>query len=206
MTNNIAFNGLFHFPSLSFNQNKVKNINLVKKPGWFSYREKSSKPLDYESYFRVKGTEINNFKYPYGTISKVGNIEKPIYTYDIYQCAALAIIDKDKHYLAHVEMHCPSEKLAQDIAESFADAGDDWQNKKIVIVPGTAKDTTKTVETIISALEKINPGLSNNVEFRHFEDKGKAYLVVHNGEVFASSYVDLGTPNREIKSVYGAGR
>lgn len=185
-------------PLISKNNNKI-----TKKNGWFSCRTANSTPLKFEPYFNKKGTEINNFKYPYGTISKATSINEPIYTYDIYQCAGLAIIDKknNKHYLAHVEGHCPIRNLAEDIDKSF----EDKDNLEIFIVPGTSKETAKTIDTITSALDMVKPELSKSAEYKHFEDKGKSYLVVYNGEIFASNYVNLGKPNVEIKSVYGAG-
>jgi len=141
----------------------------------------SENVLEYKNYQNVGGIYI----FPKGSRSVYTDLDTPIFTTDLLQYIALIIIDKNKqkHYMAHININTPSSKIASDLRKNFGNNYEDWKNLEIFLVKGEEKETQATVNNVLNSLRLINdniPGkviIIDNPEWDYFtvSDKGSIY-------------------------------
>ncbi len=135
---------------------------------------------------------IDQMKYPYGSIGMKTSFSDLIQSRDFYQCAGLVIFDnKNKEqFLAHIYNKTYIEDIQDTLLKAFPrDSFKEKERLSIFILPGCDKDTKFTINHILKALDMIDEDLSLSSCFIHFNRKNYDCLSVHDGKIFASDEI-----------------
>lgn len=181
---NINFCGLT-LPKLSL---KKSTRNFLKVGNYFSSPLENipCSQLNKKNYIAYN---INQMKYPYGSIGIKTDFSELIQSRDFFQCAGILIIDnkENKQFLAHVYNKTYIEDIYDTFLKAFSiEAFKEKGRLDVFILPGCEKDTKYTISHIFKALDMVDNGISFLVSYVHFNKTNYDCLSVHEGQIFAS--------------------
>ena len=127
---------------------------------------------------------ISNFEPPYGSIAATTGLDGCITTNKLYQCAAVAIVDKSGNIQTLI--HAFPGQTQAEITELIrhVTSKSNVKDLEITIAPGIYEDYDKTVKGIVTGLKEI--GADENIKFANFSDEVKIFergLILQDGKL-----------------------
>ena len=193
---NINFQGgLFHGLSL-----KKSTKNYLRVSNYLSFPLENV-PCRSFNRKKINAYNIDQMKYPYGSIGMKTDFSDLIQSRDFIQCAGLAIFDSksNSQFLAHIYNKTYVEDIYDTLIKAFSPLSFKEKDRlSIFILPGCEKDTKYTLNHILKALDMIDDDLSTSVCYVHFNKKNYDCLSLHEGRIFASDDIyEHGLTNTE---------
>ena len=127
---------------------------------------------------------ISNFDPPYGSIAATTGLDDCITTNKLYQCAAVAIVDKKSN--TQTLIHAFPGQTQEEITELIKHITSKSMVKdlEITIAPGIYEDYDKTVRGIVTGLKEI--GADKKIKFANFSKDVKIFnrgLILQDGKL-----------------------
>jgi hypothetical protein len=98
----------------------------------------------------------------------VASNDIPLATTGLETCRALAIIDRDQHFLAHVLDNATPEEIQAAVESACKTHKLDMENSDIAIIRGS-QDNEEVEDNIREALRNIAPDRENDIQLYHRE-------------------------------------
>ncbi|MBR6722050.1 hypothetical protein IKL64_01185 [bacterium] len=127
---------------------------------------------------------ISNFEPPYGSIAATTGLDGCITTNKIYQCAAVAIVDKSNNMQTLI--HAFPGQTQKEITELIrhVTSKSNITDLEITIAPGIYEDYDKTVRGIVTALKEVGAG--KKIKFANFSEDVRIFergLILQDGKL-----------------------
>lgn len=133
--------------------------------------------------------DISNNAYPYGSIAITKSFDDTITTSGLWQCAALAIVDKKENVQTLLHL-CPTVlKAGNDSILDYLLKFGNTENIEFTIVPGTDDITDNTMGILVDKIREKHP--KANINFKHFAEDADKTLVLKNGELYSTSHENI---------------
>lgn len=131
------------------------------------------------------GIMIDNFSSPGGTISIEGNLSDTFYTKELYQCAAVSIVDRAKNLQKFMHFFLYSDE--QDTLRLIKFLTRGMKKPEVTLVPGTRAETNQSLEFLTNAFKDFFPKMSP--KFLHVPETLKVkdtFIGLHEGNIFCT--------------------
>ncbi|MBQ8848584.1 MAG: hypothetical protein IJ003_06530 [Candidatus Gastranaerophilales bacterium] len=131
--------------------------------------------------------DADNLSYPNGTIAIPSSKKDLLTTSGMWQCAAIAIVDK-KQDLQTIVHYCENYPKIQEVNYLILDYITSFSNPKdleITIVPGCYEETNQRIDSIVKYFKERRN--IKNIRFANFPN-GSSTLAIKDGKVFCLPY------------------
>ena len=126
---------------------------------------------------------IDNFEKPYGSISITKNFDEPIATAGLYQCAALAIVDKKEKVQTLLHFFPNTLKKYNDELLDYILRYGNSEDLEFTIVPGCYEKTDNTIGVLVDKIIEKRPNA--NINFKYFpNENGHNVLILKDGQLY----------------------
>ena len=162
-----------------FSENEHRFINTY---GNFKAEYNAKKlPMLHKSI--EKAYFVNNFAEPYGSISITKSFDEPIATTGLYECVALAIVDKKEKVQTLLHFFPSTLKKYNDELLDYLLRFGNSENLEFIIVPGCYEETDNTIGVLVDKIEEKRPNA--NINFRYFtNENGHNIFILKDGKPF----------------------
>lgn len=132
---------------------------------------------------------VDNLYYPHGSIALTKDFDDTIITSNLWQCAALSIVNK-KENIQTLLHFCPTmlKKYNDELLDYLLKFGDP-ENLEFTIVPGCFDDTDNTMAVLYDKIKEKIPNA--NINFKFFPKDSDEVLVLKNGNLFSTEYSNI---------------
>ena len=179
-------------PSLDLNQEST-NVFLDENHKFKSEYNAKELPVLDEDMDEVFSVE--NLRYPMGSISLTKDFDDTIITSNLWQCAALAIVNKKENVQTLLHF-CPTimKKNNDALLDYLLKFGNE-EDLEFTIVPGSDAITDNTMGVLVDRIKTKYP--NKNINFKYFPEESEKVLALKNGELYSVSSENI---SNEIKN------
>ena len=143
----------------------------------------------------------SNFDAPYGSIAIPATLDETLSTNGLYQCAAMAVVDRSQNLQTLIHF-CPTVPKAQnDALLKHIFSHSNPKDLEVTLVPGCSEMTDNTIKYLVGFVNSEVKGAK--LRYMHFPNDDYSHLVLRKGELMCAQKRNLiRTINPEDRIVF----